>query len=133
MLSSDSFYHITPYSNVDKIIAEGLKWGKQNGICVITTNHELIIEYVTEMFLVEKGDKRFAVFQIDPIRHKLSPTDIMKDSSSEFTNPLHRYIKRDKLFLRSSDYIQSYITWPYGIPDLEKLKADIRKADLIKN
>ena len=133
MVLLDSFYHITPMRNVDNIISMGLKWGTQNGICVIITKHELIIEYVTEMMLVERGDKRFAVFQIDPCRHKLLPEDIVPDTDDEFTNPLHRYIKKDRLILRQSDYIQSYITRPYGIPDLEKLKTDIRKAGLIKD
>lgn len=127
------FYHITPQRNVLSIVSNGLKWGKQNGICVLVTNHELIIEYVTEMMLLGNGDVRFAVFKIDQDIQRLSNSDIVPDTSEEFTNSLHRYIKKDKLILKESDYIQSYIVRPYGIPNLEKLQKDIREAGLLDN
>jgi len=129
--NNHSFYHITATKNLDQIYKEGLQTRNGKGICVVRSNHPLIIEFITETMLIGEGETEFSVIQIFPQDHNLKVSEIEDDNVVEATNDLHNYILRNSIKISSKNVVGEYKTKPLGIPDLPEFERKI--ADLIKN
>lgn len=85
------FYHITPRTNLECILKDGIRQGA-NGICVVRSKDNKIINYIASVMLSEKGDKTFSVIELHPTKHGISVSMVAPDSIDEPTAPLHNYL-----------------------------------------
>lgn len=98
----DTFYHITKWSNWEKIQKEGLKKYSSEGISVLRTNDDRIVNSVTVLQLQtieENQENRFALIKIDQKRAGFIPLLIKPDLVEEWTWPFHNNIQVPKIHL----------------------------------
>lgn len=120
-----SFYHITPTRNLESIYETGLINRNGQGICVVRTNHQLVIRFICEMMLTGDGDLDFSIIEIKPISIQLREDEILNDDVVEITNNLHNYIARDTIVINEENVIGTFQANPLGIPDLIVFENEI--------
>lgn len=117
------FYHITPHSNLSSILKDGCLKAGLNGICVVRTCKEAIIdEIICRQINTTSGDS-FSIIRLSPIEKKITLEEVCEDSVSERTAPLHNYILRSRIEIVETDvYKEEYMPKcmsPEPIPDEE--------------
>lgn len=127
-----SFYHITPTRNLESIFNSGLENRNGLGVCVIRSNHEMIIKFICEMMLIADGDDEFSIIQIKPKTINLQPEEILDDQVEEITNDLHNYIDRQKILVKEDDVIGKFKTDPLGILNLKKYEQELKDLGIIE-
>lgn len=125
------FYHITPTSNLESIIQNGLQDRNGLGICVSQSKHPLIIKYITEMMLNNGEDNNFSIIKILPKNHNILKNEIKKDNVEEATNEIHNYIKREKITISINDVVVSYEADPFGIKNVNDLVQELNRKGLL--
>jgi hypothetical protein len=133
--NNNSFYHITKTSNITSILANGLQRGSDNpyGICVIRSNHSLIIEYLIQMMLFTTNETIFSIIKISPERHQLLPHEIINDHVVEATNPLHNYIQRNLIVIDENDIVGTHNIIPGSIHDFTAFSNTLVAMGLIES
>lgn len=105
----------------------------QTGICVIRNIDPIIIEYLCQAMLFTTDETEFSIIEIQPLRHILTPNEIINDSVYEITSPLHNYILRDSLAIDGGDMVEVYTINPKGISDLNKYEQKIIFKNIIES
>lgn len=129
--SNFSFYHITPSSNIDNIIKNGLQWKNPFGICVSQSKHPSVVKYITEMMLNNGEDTEFSIIEINPKKHNIKSNEIIRDDVEEGTNEIHNYIKRNSISISEEDVVGSYTANPYGISNVPQIVVELRSKGLL--
>ena len=111
----------------------GLKNGNVRGICVIRSDHELVIEYLIHMMLLTTDEHSFSIIEISPLNHNLKPNELVRDEVVEFTNPLHNYIRRNYLKITQENIIGEHIAKIKGIPDCNEFEQRLDDLNLIQD
>lgn len=127
------FYHITPLANKPGILDQGLIGGPL-GICVVRSPDERIIKMIAigQLTTLDVDSDMFCVFKIAPSKHNLAVGQIRPDFTTEFTNPLHNYIKLRKLWVDEDDIFINEICIPStGIANFEMLESELSEEGLI--
>lgn len=132
ILNNNSFYHLTQSSNIPSILVNGLQRGNPLGICVIRSNHPLVLEYLIQMMLYTTNEETFSIIEISPAAHNLQPAEISNDNVVEATNPLHNYIRRNTLWVKSTDIIGEHTIVPGSIIDYTAFAQDLFNQGLIQ-
>ncbi|MEI7505042.1 MAG: hypothetical protein WCJ61_17345, partial [Paludibacter sp.] len=97
---------------------EILQFGLSNrsniqGICVVRSDDNRVLHFIAQQILKmdtsTTSNNYFCVFKIIPSNHNLTANDIDCDLTSEFTNPLHSYIKKKTLNVTREDICKYYI------------------------
>ena len=102
------FYHITPKSNLKCILAKGLLY-KGEGICVVRSCEEEILNEIINKQINNKEEEFFAVIKIKPRNKGISDEVVCEDSVDEPTAPLHNYLTVDKIEISEEDvFIKDY-------------------------
>ena len=129
------FYHVTQKSNIPSILEKGLLKGRDNpfGICAIRNKEELILEYLCQMMLYTTDETIFSIIKISPKKHNLQISEITNDNVVEITNPLHNYIKRNKLVIDKDDVIEEYQINSKGICDIKAFEEELTKLGIIES
>lgn len=125
-----SFYHVTQTNNIPSILKNGLQRRNPIGICVVRSNHPLIIEFITKNMLFA-DEFNFTIIEISPIQHRLEPNEIRNDKVTEITNPLHNYILRNNLIIEEQNIIDTYEIIPESIFNFQFLENQITEQKLI--
>jgi hypothetical protein len=125
------FYHITPTRNVPSILENGLERRNTLGICVCNCDHPKVIEFVTEMMLVEDDVWDYSVIRIFPTDHNLTANDLAGDDVVEGTNTLHTYILRDSLPIKEGDVVGNYQGLPFGLSNATEAVREINELGVL--
>ncbi len=126
------FFHITATNNVPSILTSGLEKRNSLGICVCNCDDPKVIEYVTEMMLVEEGVWDYSVIRIFPKEHNLTENDLAGDQVVEGTNALHSYILRKSLPIKKEDIVSSYKRLRLGLVDEGRAIREIDAMGLLE-
>jgi hypothetical protein len=126
-----SFYHITPSSNIDNIIKNGLQCKNPFGICVSQSKHPLVVKYITEMMLNNGEDTEFSIIEINPKKHNIKHNEIIRDNVEEGTNEIHNYIKRNNIKILPKDLIDTYTANPLGIANPQQIIDELNNKGLL--
>lgn len=106
------FYHMTDITNKDDILQSGLS-NRSNiqGICVVRSNDNRVLHFIAQQIMgmsTTASNKNFCVFKIIPSKCNLTANDFGWDITTEFTNPLHSYIKKKTLNVTGEDICKYY-------------------------
>jgi hypothetical protein len=99
------FYHITPTSQVESILATGLQKKNILGICCALTTDEIVIRHIIDTQLKTSDENDFTIIKIEPFKFELKIGELARDQTLELTNILHLNIVRDSLQVTSDDII----------------------------
>jgi hypothetical protein len=129
------FFHITHFKNKVSILKNGLS-NKTNiqGICVIRSSDIRIIKMIAigQLKSPMNPSNRFCVFKIIPSKHNILETNVKKDITDEFTNPLHNYIVKSPLILDTNDiFIDDIIINDSAVPDFSALEKELLTDGII--
>jgi len=127
-----SFYHITQTSNLQNIYFNGIENRNGLGVCVVRTNHELIVRYICEMMLNISDDLSFSIIEIKPSQIQLRAEEIINDNVQELTNPLHNYIQRDCIAVSADNLVGEFQANALGIPNLIEFENEIRQSIILE-
>jgi hypothetical protein len=127
------FYHITYSSNLPNIFNIGLENKNGKGICVVRTDDENIIRYIAEFMLRNREDEfGFSILKIEQTKYNFLPSEIALDGVVELTNPLHNYIRRERINgLSQGDIIKQFEIHPVNIPDYQVLVTSIKQSGVL--
>lgn len=95
------FYHITPSSNLNQIIRDGLRRGDV-GICVVRSDNPEIWREIINCQL-NFPDNEYAIIKLLPQKHHIKVEDVAEDSVMEKITPLHNYIDLEQITIDDSD------------------------------
>lgn len=102
------FYHITDVSNLLSVLKDGLtNKGNPQGVCTVRSSDMRIIKWIA---YTQLNLNKFCVFKIEPEKFDLEAKDVKFDITSEYTNPLHSYIRRQKLSVTEEDLFEKEIS-----------------------
>lgn len=100
------FYHITPSSNLGKILREGLIAKRCNAICVVRSDNPDIWKEIINAQLAYT-EPYYAVIKISPRKYQIEVSEIAPDSSEkERMGPLQNYIDRLCVKVDESDIVE---------------------------
>lgn len=116
------FYHVTPRSNLQSILHNGLKKGR-NGICVVRSNEPALIDEIACRQIGTCGERTFSIIKLLPQEKNISQFEVCEDSIAEVTAPLHNYILKEKIEIQEKDvYMEAYTP---------ELMSDINDKDIV--
>lgn len=107
------FYHMTDITNKD-IILQSVLSNRSNlqGICVVRNDDNRVLHFIAQQIMKRDtstaSNKEFCLFKIRSLKHNLTANDIDCDITTEFTNPLHSYIKQKTLKVTEEDICKYY-------------------------
>lgn len=105
------FYHITPLTNLESILTAGLQKAKsktRDGICVVRTSDEDIINEIVDTQLQEYNETQeqiFALIRLRPKKHNITADVVAADPVSEDNSHLYNYLCMDVIRVDEQDVI----------------------------
>ena len=100
------FYHITPSTNIDGILRNGIEARRCHAICVIRSDsHEVWKEIIHGQLVFSTN---YAIIKIEPQKHKVEACDVAPDSTEEdWTGPLQNYIVKHNIVVDTNDIVET--------------------------
>jgi len=101
------FYHITPSSNIESILKNGIEARRCDAICVIRSNsHEVWKEIIHGQL---KYSDDYAIIKIEPQKHSIMIGEVAPDSTEEDgTGPLQNYIVKSNIKVDIDDFVEMH-------------------------
>ena len=82
--------------------------------------------------LFTSDETKFSIIEIQPARHNLLEHEIAPDYVVEITNPLHNYIRRNKLKINFEDIVGELTIIPTAFDKLRS-EEEMKAKGLIKS
>ena len=99
------FYHITPKSNLENILKNGLEKRKL-GICVVRSKDEAVLNEVIRQ-IDTYNSQVFSVIEIRPKEKGITADIVSEDGITAVTAKLHNYIVTERIPIEEKDIVYS--------------------------
>ncbi len=118
------FYHITPPSNLEAILMDGLQARRCDAICVIRSDNPEIWREIIHGQLTSFCQE-YVIIKLLPQKHEIHYEELALDSSEGcYTGPLQNYIAKQNIKIDETDIVDR--NFPRGRrPDYKDIVGEI--------